>query len=96
MLVGIGLIRSMVSAPGSAPAAVATPIKTMEFADPTRVDQMARLLDQTRTVPEKVYAMLPDVTTLTESGLIQVLAYLQSVRPTDGGDGPRGPSGWAP
>jgi hypothetical protein len=62
----------------------------MEFADAARVARMAKLLDQTRTVPAEAYARLPSETTLTESKLMQILAYLQSVRPTDGGDGPTG------
>ena len=89
-LVGVGLIRCVVPSSINAPIAVASPVRTMEIARADRVDQMAKLLDQTRIVPARAYAKLPDETTLTESRLIQVLSYLQGVRPTDGGDGPTG------
>ena len=89
-LASVGLIRCAIPTSVSAPVAVKLPIRTMEFGDAARVDQMAKLLDRTRTVPAQAYTKLPDETTLTESRLIQILAYLQSVRPTDGDDGPTG------
>ncbi|RWM10446.1 hypothetical protein [Mesorhizobium sp.] len=68
----------------------AVPHPTMEFANPKRVAAMELLLRQTKAIPASSYAELPDETTLAESMLMQVLAYLKSVRPTDGGDGTTG------
>ncbi|MER8571377.1 hypothetical protein NKG99_07090 [Mesorhizobium sp. M1409] len=66
------------------------PRPTMELANPERITAMELLLQQAKEMPASRYSELPEETTLTESMLMQVLAYLQSVRPTGGGDGTTG------
>ena len=74
----------------SEPAIVRTAAATMATADPAKIAEMECLFEKTKAMPESAYATLPDETTPTESKLTHVLAYLQNVRPTDGGDGPTG------
>jgi hypothetical protein len=69
---------------------VMRPQITMEMADPAKVATMERLLEKAKAMPASSYVELPNETTPTESKLLQVLAYLQTVRPTDGGSGPTG------
>lgn len=76
--------------PGADEAAAPPPAAFLPVADEARLLSVEETLRVSAATPPAAYATLPNETTPAEARLIGALAYLHSVRPADGGDGPLG------